>query len=276
MSCLATISSEDVIKGIAEWKRIDAVRESLTEMYWKRVYREVKRLAAPILEAVKKSQSLPEAEAVATNQRVETARMEILFEKMYIHAGQVFGKMTVESLKSEAPYYFMKSQHDVEVEVGDTFFITTMKKYAELYGAEKVKLISDTNRAIIREIIRNAIKQGDSVDKAAERIRDHFIGDITKNRSVMIARTEIMSASSHAQLETGFEIERMGLPLKKKWLPTPRPVNRPHHLAMAGKPPIGLRDRFLVGGIYMMRPHDPEAPASEVVNCRCTVTFHPV
>lgn len=44
---------------------------------------------------------------------------------------------------------------------------------------------------------------------------------------------------------------------------------RPHHMAMDGVT-VGWRERFrLPNGVIMTRPHDPNAPAEEVINCNC-------
>lgn len=56
--------------------------------------------------------------------------------------------------------------------------------------------------------------------------------------------------------------------LKKQWRRSRRKDPREHHAAADGQV-RELEEPFNIGGIEMMHPHDPNAPAKEVVNCGC-------
>jgi hypothetical protein len=89
-------------------------------------------------------------------------------------------------------------------------------------------------------------------------------------RSQTIARTEmtrIMNLSSQVWANT------QGKELKKKWIVTLDGKERPSHNAMASYPAIGMKELFLVGGSLMSGPGDGNAPAQEVVNCRCGLMY---
>jgi hypothetical protein len=60
---------------------------------------------------------------------------------------------------------------------------------------------------------------------------------------------------------------------EKKWIPATDDRTREDHLAMLDSDWIPFNDSFIVGGVNMQQPGDPNAPASQVCNCRCKVVF---
>jgi hypothetical protein len=54
----------------------------------------------------------------------------------------------------------------------------------------------------------------------------------------------------------------------KRWLATEDQRTRPDHREADGQT-VPFGGMFVVGGYLMSHPHDPTAPAKEVVNCRC-------
>jgi hypothetical protein len=114
-----------------------------------------------------------------------------------------------------------------------------------------------------------ALEEGDAIPAVISRIDDLMLDQIIPNRSAAIARTEIVGASNrgsyHAAVGTG-------LKTNKVWLATGFGDDRPHHTALNGTT-IGRDDYYNVNGVRMLHPHSPGAPASEVINCRCTHRF---
>jgi hypothetical protein len=89
-------------------------------------------------------------------------------------------------------------------------------------------------------------------------------------RSQTIARTETTRIMN---LASGVWANVQGRELKKKWIVTLDGKERPSHNAMADYPAIGSKELFLVGGSLMSGPGDGNAPAQEVVNCRCGLMY---
>jgi len=92
-------------------------------------------------------------------------------------------------------------------------------------------------------------------------------------RKENIARTETMRASNYGA-HTLYKEWQIGY---KEWLAVGDQRTRDTHLdawkrySEGGDPgPIPIDQPFSVGGISMMYPGDPSAPAGEVCNCRCT------
>lgn len=85
-------------------------------------------------------------------------------------------------------------------------------------------------------------------------------------RATRIARTESTGAYNAAGV-TALADEGVEF---KEWMATHDARTRPDHLAADGQV-VGINQPFIVGGSALMYPGAPGGPASEVVNCRCTM-----
>lgn len=122
----------------------------------------------------------------------------------------------------------------------------------------------------IEEAIQNGYSQSDTIKEISDRIDDVYDFAV-EGRSERIARTEVISANnagSHAAMEqTGVQ--------KKEWLSTKDDKTRDTHLELDGEV-VGITEKFVVGTDsgdthILDYPGDPDADASEIVNCRCTI-----
>lgn len=115
----------------------------------------------------------------------------------------------------------------------------------------------------IRNNLEEGVEAGESFAKLSERVREKFNG-ITKERAMRIAVTEVsiaMESGRHeAMLQSGAEW--------KVWLTSGDERVRLSHDQVNGKI-VPMLEPFKVGGFDMMYPCDPEAPAAEIINCRC-------
>lgn len=98
------------------------------------------------------------------------------------------------------------------------------------------------------------------------------ITQYSSNRAMAIARTETVGAYNGGDLDGAFALGDLG-PVAKGWLATGDARTRLDHAEANGQI-VGLRQKFDVGGVSMDRPHDPSAPADQVVNCRCTTLLY--
>lgn len=130
-------------------------------------------------------------------------------------------------------------------------------------------------------VIRAAIASGRQLTAAQiDRITAAYSDRLLLLRGQTIARTERQSATNAGRQEAWRQAaERLGLPLdavKKTWLHSTRKMEpRPFHLE-AGRTKLtvqGLNTPFDIGGYSCLYPHDPTLPASEVVNCSCSVKY---
>jgi Phage Mu protein F like protein len=94
-------------------------------------------------------------------------------------------------------------------------------------------------------------------------------------RGETIARTEVMTALAEAQAEAMRQVLKTGglksEQVKKVWRTAGDGRVRDSHQTMDGQE-VGIDEPFISGdGNSIMYPCDPEAPAEEVINCRCIV-----
>lgn len=87
-----------------------------------------------------------------------------------------------------------------------------------------------------------------------------------ETRATRIARTEATGANNYAALRA---LADEGAS-HKQWVATEDRRTRPTHVEADGQV-VALNQAFLVGGSTLQMPGDPNGPAAEIINCRCTV-----
>lgn len=137
-------------------------------------------------------------------------------------------------------------------------------------AAKKAFMIKETTLGMLRKIITDGIAYGESIRTIAENIDKLYLDQIISNRSTIIARTEVVSASNKGSIESAKQAD---VEVKKVWIPTFDQRTRDSHLAMGSKSPIDLDSRFSVNGYSAEYPGDSNLPASECINCRCTIGY---
>lgn len=125
--------------------------------------------------------------------------------------------------------------------------------------------VNATTRRLLRESLTEGIGAGETVEELSDRVAEIY-GQATGYRSERIARTVVVGASNagaeEAYQQSGVE--------KKEWLTARDESVRPSHQAAEGQR-VGVRDSFTVGGEPLRYPGDPNGPAGEIINCRCTL-----
>lgn len=115
-----------------------------------------------------------------------------------------------------------------------------------------------------------------SVSDAIARVAD-ILGDPVTSRATTIVRTELGRAYAVAAHERMLQAKESVPGLKKLWRRSGKIHSRLHHDAADGQ--IKDVDKpFIIhgktGAVKMMHPHDPKAPAGEVINCGCVMLPH--
>lgn len=94
------------------------------------------------------------------------------------------------------------------------------------------------------------------------------------SRAATIVRTELLRVYSIASYEAGLAAEDAGVGLDKVWRRSGKAHPRISH-ALADGQRVAWDQPFMVGGVKMMHPHDPKAPAKETINCGCVMIQKP-
>lgn len=132
--------------------------------------------------------------------------------------------------------------------------------------AKLVTQVTATTQQAIRDAIATGRAQGMGVRQVAQLIRDTTYGEITKARAQTIARTETVGALNAGEYAAA---NASGIMRSKTWLTQGDMKVRDSHAAQNN---ITIPfDSVFPNGLRF--PHEPGAPASEVINCRCTLLF---
>lgn len=141
-------------------------------------------------------------------------------------------------------------------------------------GAEDGKMITDTLRDTLTRGLRKAITDNpNNTEKAIEQMQAHIkdtFNTYTTSHAKMIAVTEVRSSVDLSKAEYVRELIARNpnkLRVTKKWIHHDHLVKipRPTHKAIDGEKVL-FNQPFSIGLMY---PHDPSAPASEVIGCQC-------
>lgn len=111
-----------------------------------------------------------------------------------------------------------------------------------------------------------------------DRITAAYSDNMLRVRGLTIARTERGSAINSGRQEAWRQAaDKAGLDhgaIWKEWRHSARMMEpRLSHISASGDRVQGLDTLFDVGGYFCLHPHDPSLPASEVVNCGCSVRY---
>ncbi len=113
-----------------------------------------------------------------------------------------------------------------------------------------------------------------------EDLVDQYQGRLLRSRAGTIAATETFKVLNQAsreafeQLAEGRGIERGAF--RRFWVSTADSHTRHDHveLPLINSEGVGMDEPFILpDGGTIMYPHDPDAPAEQTINCRCTVVY---
>jgi len=219
------------------------------------------------------------------NLLVEEADTLKFLTEIYLSVGVEMAKMVDKSLskyKAAKPDYQVKAAqpreykpsgdnpNNVNIWRSEFIRLTQTKEIGD-----KVTKVTETTKEQIRKIIQRGVEEKLSHKKVASLILQETDSIKTKQRALTIARTESAYASNKGGV---FAARSSNLVLFKKWIA--RKIDgktRDTHAAMVDSEPIPIDALFKVGDSEMAHPCDGShgAGASEIVNCRCIISFIP-
>jgi HK97 family phage portal protein len=126
---------------------------------------------------------------------------------------------------------------------------------------KNMTVVNDTLRDALRETLQEGIKQRETLQELAGRIK--HIHKNAKNRSMTIARTEVGRAANHGAY---IESEESGIVEGHVWITGGFNI-RDSHASIHGQ----FRKIGEVFSNGLMYPNDPNGSAGETVNCKCNL-----
>lgn len=152
-------------------------------------------------------------------------------------------------------------------------FAQIMTRLALRYISQEAirRRITDVVETTRKQIVR-AVSKGYSDGLGQRGVADYILDlvpSLAQYRANMIARTETHGAANYGSDEAA---KQTGLPLTREWISAQDERTRETHRAANGTT-APMDGRFKVGNAELAFPGDPEGPAEEVINCRCTVAY---
>ena len=149
--------------------------------------------------------------------------------------------------------------------------------YGSAVGAERVTLVSGTAKKTLQKVTQNLMTDIDfqnlGIAEKTRILRSQF-NRYSAFQAERLVRTEATSAANFATLKSANTIFPAA-DMMKEWVASFDDRTRSTHAEAGASDPVPQNEPFMVGGALMMYPGDPSGPASEVINCRCSIAPFP-
>jgi hypothetical protein len=134
--------------------------------------------------------------------------------------------------------------------------------------ANRMVAVTEGTWARARGQLIEGFAAGESIEELSARLRS--VTDWSEGRAATVARTEIISASNAGALA---EVRTLNPEASKEWMATKDSRTREWHREADGETVL-LNGTFTVGGEELDFPGDPTGSPENVINCRCSLSFH--
>jgi hypothetical protein len=198
------------------------------------------------------------ADAAVRNVLLESrSSWERFLAASYLAIGEDFAPATISALEGSK-------------DAGSTTWMKFLLNWINTQSGLKITQIQGTTLDAIRRQLSIGMQEGETMEQIAARIGSMYDESVSY-RAMRIARTEVVSASNASSIAGARSVSDK---LSKRWLSSRDARVRTDHSSADGQT-VGMDEPFSVGGYELMFPGDGSrgAPASEIVNCRCTVTY---
>lgn len=142
-----------------------------------------------------------------------------------------------------------------------------------VFMVDRIADISVAAASRIRQEIGLAGIGSQSIHDTMMRVTE-ILGEGSKTRATTIVRTELSRVWAYASHERALQSGRIGVEMDKIWRRSGKKFSRlTHDIADGQRVPVNKS--FTVGTVKIRFPHDPKAPAAEVINCGCIALYRP-
>ena len=242
-------------KDLALARQLDALQRRYEKRYEKQIFSALKKQLAPYLAAIKQADA-----NINRFDLISPAPLAETMENLYVVSGVAY---------ADAMYTAIQPPNKATREQLRAKWRDYMKRFAVTNLSGLLLDINRTSVNIIERLVTSGLREGKGIPDIARAI-EQSVATIFNNRAKLIARTEMVKATNTAAMQSSATSDFM---YEKKWIPATDDRTREDHLAMLDSDWIPFNDSFIVGGVNMQQPGDPNAPASQVCNCRCKVVF---
>ncbi|PCI62038.1 MAG: hypothetical protein COB35_04985 [Gammaproteobacteria bacterium] len=138
------------------------------------------------------------------------------------------------------------------------------------FGGSRISDISQKAKLLINSELGLTLIGTQTSHQAIQNIGG-YLKSSPIHRIKTIVKTELSRAYASASAQRFSQLATLFPDLQKQWHKSGKFHARESHVA-ADKQIVAQHKNFTIGGVKMRYPHDPKAPANEVINCGCTMT----
>lgn len=255
------------------WRFIDRKRRTFEKRFRIKVDAQLKKDIADVIDSLNESVKVEDAKYLISS--VLSANQEDMvdiFKKEYRRIGLEFGSDVLKSAKHQGI--------SIETKDDELRFESFLNFFVDEQAAKRVSRISSTTEKKLKSAVNKTLEEGETLDFLKKEIKEKM-PSINKSRAITIARTEVHTVSSSAQRGAAKALRTPNI--DKEWISSKDDRTRgndssdaTNHLAMDGET-VKIDESFQVpskdGSDTMEGPGDVNAPADQVIMCRCVQTF---
>ncbi|MCF8218772.1 MAG: phage head morphogenesis protein [Bacteroidales bacterium] len=253
-----------------QWSTIDRKRAKYRAKHRPLMGKALDQSIQPILDIIDRTtdiQNLPGQNLFIDDEPIKKA-----YKDLYVDTGSFFAMFDRRQAQKNAGLYLVKD----EEEVYESVIAEEMAAYARKYVGQNIKIVGDTSKVIIQNLLRDIVpeilEQGLGAGEAQTMLRDRIESEwhrFKRFRTERIVRTETTAASNVGSLKG---VRSTGIPHEKIWTAAFDERTREAH-ANANMQRVDTDKAFTVGGENLDHPGDPSGSAGNIINCRCALTY---
>lgn len=222
-------------------------------------------------------------------QALQQARVASIAEQMSEAAVSANGK-ALAAVRDMMPMVYSENANRAAFDIDKMLGANTMFDLVDESTVREIMLSGASNSPIIREVpnpvhdrpkdyrwnrqkftsaITQGILQGESIPNIVKRTSDIFGSN--EAAAVRAARTATTGAENAGRISSYRRAtDDLGIPMVEEWVATLDMRTRESHRALDGVQ-VEVGEAFHAEDGDLRYPGDPQGPASEVYNCRCTI-----
>lgn len=141
------------------------------------------------------------------------------------------------------------------------------------FTVDRISDISTVAASRIKQQIGLAMIGSQNLQETIANVAEH-LEETSTSRAATIVRDSLSTAWSTASHERALQSDKLGIKMEKVWRRSGKIHSRLAHDLADGKR-VPVNEPFIINGHKIRYPHDPKAPAGEVINCGCICLYRP-
>lgn len=237
------------------WAKTDNARKKYETQLEKIAFARLKEDYKYIADSFANDGIVPNLDTVKWKKKMLPAAINIVFD----HGSKVMADIKKEAMKF-SPQIVMQNEFDFNL---TDEIMNFLNDWFEIRAA----IYNETTLESVYRIIKQGQEEGLNTREIAVRVDES--GALQEYRAVRISRTETVGLQNYSTMQSAKQSDVVE---QKVWVSSRDSRVRDTHRDADGQI-VGIDESFMVDGIKMKYPGDPNGSAAEVINCRCAISY---